>query len=84
MKWIDAAALEAEINHFLPWIRFIVGFTPGVFGNVLLAFVKLVYNPNFIEPIVQLINQLSGATPPAAASVYRSAAPMPHVWDDEA
>lgn len=65
--WIDVKLLEADIAKFMPLIRVGVGLIPGAAGTTILAFLQAVTAPTVIEPVVALINSLTGATPPASA-----------------
>ncbi len=63
-QWIDAKALEADIARFMPLVTVVAGMIPGSIGNSILAFLRAVTAPTVLEPVVALLNQLTGAWPP--------------------
>lgn len=65
MKWIDAVALEADIAKFLPVVTGIASLIPGSVGNSIVAFLTAIASEKVIGPVVDLINDLTGAKPPA-------------------
>lgn len=64
VPWIDVEALEADINHYLPWVRATANLIPGRLGNTIVAALEALTSKTVIAPVVQLINSLTGATPP--------------------
>jgi hypothetical protein len=65
LPYIDPTALEADIAQFLPGIKWAVGLIPGAAGTAIMAVITALSSPTFLGPVVALINELSGATPPA-------------------
>jgi hypothetical protein len=64
--WIDVKILEAEIAKFTPLVTVVTGMIPGTAGTTILSFLRAITAPNVLEPVVNLVNSLTGATPPAA------------------
>jgi hypothetical protein len=66
--WIDLKVLETEIAKFMPLITVVAGMIPGKMGDTVLAFLRMVTAPDTLKPVVDLINGISGATPPVMPS----------------
>lgn len=63
--WIDKKALEADIAKFMPLVTTVASLIPGSVGSTIVAFLKAVTAPTVLEPVVDLINSLTGAKAPA-------------------
>lgn len=68
IPYINAVALESDVNQFLPGIKWAVSLIPGVGGNMIMNVVDALANPAFLVPVVELINQISGAQPPTTTT----------------
>lgn len=69
IPYIDPAALEADVAQFMPGIKWAVSLIPGAAGTAIMAVVTALSSPTFLGPVVALINELSGATPPTTHPV---------------
>ncbi len=66
IPWIDQAHLKVDADLFLPIVSRISNLIPGVQGVAIVAVLQaIVDNDNIRVPVVDLINKLDGAKPPA-------------------
>ena len=65
--YLDAKTLETEIAQFTPLVKIVAGMIPGTAGTTIVKFLTAVTAPSTIEAVVNVINEIDGATPPPAA-----------------
>lgn len=64
--WINAKKVEAAISMWSPLLLVVANRETGTEAADLVAFFDAITEPNVIEPTIKLMNDLSGAKPPAA------------------
>ena len=65
-KWINAAALDADVDKFSPIINSLAALVPGQAGNALVQLLEALESTDVLNAVVQTINLVDGATPPTS------------------
>jgi hypothetical protein len=64
-KWIDAKALDADIDKFSPAVNALAALVPGQAGNELVKLLESLESSTVLNAVVDTINTIDGAQPSA-------------------